>query len=246
MNGRLDDDVWSLAKRSERFVDMTTGEPGMFDTRVRLLYDDAALYIGFEIEDPFPCAALTERDSLIFQENDIEVFIDGGDCYYEFEMNALGTIYEVFFIWRDAFHKGSRFDIPEFDLYAPGVYSFGGDFDRQPAHFWKGTHPRGTRWALTNWDFPGLQSAVAVDGELNAKTPSKGWCAEIAMPWSGMRHLAHGRSLPPRPGDAWRMFFGRFQQLRVGGKEVQAAWCLTPHGVADTHQPEKFSLVEFA
>ena len=63
-----------------------------------------------------PTAAQTERDSLIFHENDVEVFIDGGDCYYEFEINALGTIYEVFFIWRDAYRRGSRFDVPEFDL----------------------------------------------------------------------------------------------------------------------------------
>ena len=56
-------------------------------------------------------AELTERDAIIFQENDIEVFIDGGDCYYEFEMNALGTIYEVFFIWKDAFRRGGRFDV---------------------------------------------------------------------------------------------------------------------------------------
>jgi len=50
---------------------------------------------------------------LIFRENDVEVFIDGGDCYYEFEINALGTIYEVFFIWQDAYKRGGRFDVPE-------------------------------------------------------------------------------------------------------------------------------------
>lgn len=241
----MEDEVWNLAERSALFVDMATGEPAFLETRVAALYDDEALYLGFWVEDPYPRASLTERDSLIFQENDIEVFIDGGDCYYEFEMNALGTVYEVFFIWRDAFQSGDRFDLPEFDLYQDGVYSFGGDFDRQPAHFWKGTHPRGTRWAFATWDFPGLRTAVFVDGTLNSETPSRGWRAQIALPWAGMKHLANGRPLPPLPGDEWRMFLGRFQQVRIAGRELQAAWCLTPHGVADTHQPEKFSRVVF-
>ena len=79
--------------------------PGFLDTRAAALWDDEALYIAFWIEEPFVEARLTQRDSTIFQENDVEVFIDGGDCYYEFEINALNTVYEVFFIWKDAYNK---------------------------------------------------------------------------------------------------------------------------------------------
>ncbi len=67
---------------------MTTGEPGYFDLRRRRRWDDENLYISFSIEEPFPEAYQTERDSIVFVENDVEVFIDGGDCYYEFEINA--------------------------------------------------------------------------------------------------------------------------------------------------------------
>ncbi len=100
INGALAEAAWLKAPKSPRFVDMVTGKPAIFDTRAAALWDDRYLYIGFWIEEPFVEAALVERDSLIFMENDVEVFIDGGDCYYEFEINALGTIYEVFFIWR--------------------------------------------------------------------------------------------------------------------------------------------------
>jgi len=31
--------------------------------------------------------------------------IDGGDTYYEFETNARGTTYQMFYIWRDAYKK---------------------------------------------------------------------------------------------------------------------------------------------
>ena len=88
---------------------MVTGTPGFFDTRAAALWDDENLYIGFWVDEPFVEAHLTQRDSLIFNENDVEVFIDGGDAYYEFEINALGTVYEVFFIWQDAYQRGGRF-----------------------------------------------------------------------------------------------------------------------------------------
>jgi hypothetical protein len=247
LDGSLSDPIWQRAAKSERFVDMATGQPALLDTRCSVLWDDANLYIGFWVEEPFPTARQTERDSLIFRENDIEVFIDGGDCYYEFELNALNTVYEVFFIWRDAFQKGGRFDLPEFDLIEREAYSFGGNFDRTEDHFWRGTNPRGTRWAFLDWDFPGLKTAVAIDGELNNRAvSSKGWTAMLVFPWSGMAHLASGRSLPPKEGDVWNLFLGRFQKLEVGENEVQAAWCMTPHGVYDTHMPEKFTPIQFS
>jgi len=246
VDGKLEHPAWRLAPKSPPFGDMATGEPALLETRAALLWDDDCLYVGFWIEEPYPKAEFTERDSIIFRENDVEVFIDGGDCYYEFEINALGTIYEIFFIWRDAYGRGSRFDMPEFDLIDRKAFSFAGDFDRTPESFWWGTHPRGPRWAFLDWDLPGLRWAVHVDGKLNdPATRSKGWTVEIAFPWRGMGHLAAGRSLPPREGDVWRLFLGRFQNLFVGAKKVQAAWCWSPHGVYDTHQPEKFTRVAF-
>jgi hypothetical protein len=248
VDGRLDDAVWQAATRSPRFVDMVTGEPAWYGTQAAAVWDDENLYVAFWVEEPFVRARLTERDSLIFQENDVELFIDGGDCYYEFEINALGTVYEVFFVWKDSFGKGSRFDSPEFDVHTRKAYTFGGDYDRQARSFWKGTHPRGTRWAFLDWDFPGLRSAVHVDGRINDDSViDRGWTVELALPWSGMGPLANGRAIPPREGDEWRMFFGRFQLLRAGGREIEPhpAWCWTPHGIYDTHRPECFTPIRF-
>jgi len=246
MNGRLDSPAWQRAERSPRFVDMVTGEPGFFGTEAAALWDDEYLYVGFWIEEPFVRARLTERDALIFQESDVEVFIDGGDCYYEFEINALGTIYEVFFIWKDAL---ARFDAVEWDVLRRNALTFGGDYDRQPASFWRGTHPRGLRWAFLDYDMPGLRWATHVDGAINDDSVvDKGWTVEIAFPWSGMKWLANGRSLPPKDGDEWRVFFGRFEALRAGGQEVSPhpAWAWNAHGVYDTHRPECFTRVRFS
>lgn len=228
---------------------MVTGAPAPFDTRAAALWDDENLYIGFWIQEPYVQASLTERDSLVFMENDVEVFIDGGDCYYEFEINALNTIYEVFFIWRDAYTRGSAFDVPEFDLLTRKALSFAGNYDRDGKTFWWGTHPRGARWAFLDWDFPGLRSAVYVDGKLNdPSSADTGWRVELALPWEGMKWLANGRALPPREGDEWRIFFGRFEKLEVGGtlSQPQPAWSWNRHGVLDTHLPEHFTRVCFS
>ena len=246
IDGQLDEPSWQKAVKSPRFGDMVTGEPGWYDTRVATMWDDENLYVGFWIEQPYVEAKLTERDSLIFQEDDAEVFIDGGDAYYEFEINARGTPYEVFFIWRDAMKPGGKFDLAEFDVVKNQALTFGGDYDRQAKTFWRGTNPRGLRWAFLNWDFPMMRAATHVEGKMNDdSSPDKGWTVEVAFPWKGMKHLAAGRSLPPRDGDTWRIFFGRFDLFRRNGQEVDPhpAWVLSPHRAYDTHMPECFPRV---
>jgi hypothetical protein len=248
INGNIDKQIWQDALWSKRFVDMVDGKPGIYNTQTAILWSQTHLYVAFKIEEPFLEASLTERDSIIFLENDVELFIDGGDCYYELEVNALNTVYEVFFVWKDAFTKESNFDIPQFDLYKQNTYTFGGDYDRQGKTFWKGTHPRGIRWAFTDFDMPNLKTAVQLDGTLNDNSDiDKGWSLEIAIPWQSLSFLANGRTLPPTDGDIWQMFLGRFQKLELSGIEVQPhpAMALNSHGIYDTHLPEKWSKIKF-
>lgn len=249
VNGDLTKPAWQRAPRSPRFVDTVTGAPGLYDTRSACLWDNDNLYVAFWVDEPYIEAHLAERDSVIFTENDVELFIDGGDCYYELELNALNTIYEVMFIWRDAYTRGSRFDVSQFDLLERDVHSFAGDYDRQPASFWRGTNPRGSRWAFLDYDLPGLKTAVHIDGVINDNsTPDRGWTAELAIPWQSLTWLADGRALPPEHGDEWRLFFGRFQKLTTSGQEVSPhpAWVWSPHGIYDTHMPEQFPRITFS
>jgi hypothetical protein len=248
IDGDLRKAPWQQAIWSKHFVEIVTGEPGMYHTQVALLWNDTYLYIAFKAEDNFLEARLTERDSIIFQENDLEVFIEGKDCYYELEVNAANTIYEVFFIWKDAYLNDSRFNNPQFDVHHPQAYTFGGDYDRTAASFWKGTHPRGVRWAFTNFDMPGLQTAVQLDGSLNNHTDTDiGWSLEIAIPWISLQLLDAERTIPPADGDIWNMFLGRYQKLDNNGKELypHAAMALNSHGVYDSHLSEKWSRIEF-
>jgi hypothetical protein len=247
IDGRLDKPIWQMVPKSPRFVDVVSGVPAIYDTRSALLWDEDCLYIAFWCEEPFVSAYLTERDSLIFLENDVEVFIDGGDAYYEFELNALGTIYEVFFIWQDAYKHQGRFDVPEFDLVKRKAVSFGGNHDRDRATFWRGSHPRGNRWAFLDWDFPGLQVGVHVDGTINDSTAvDRGWTVELAFPWAGMAWLADGRALPPEDGDTWRLFLGRYEKFNISGEDIHAGWSWNPVGSTDNHFPECFTRIQFS
>ena len=237
IDGHLDESCWLRVPQSPRFADLITGETAKFDTRAAVLWDREYLYIGFWIEEPDVQGNFLRRDSPIYRENDVEVFIAGRDAYYEFEINARNTIYEVFFIWRDAFESGGFASAPEF---AKGRRFNGVGFRN---------HPRGLRQGFFDWDFPGIQTAVQIDGTLNdSSDQDRGWTVELAFPWSGMEWLAKsdGRSLPPQAGDVWRIDFSRFEKLpRRPGRRRTAGWAWSPHGVWDSHIPELFPQVRF-
>jgi hypothetical protein len=158
IDGRLEERCWQLAPASTPFVDIVTGEPAWFDTRVRMLWDDQYLYFGFTAEETHVWGTLTERDSKIYEENDLEIFIAGKDAYYEFEISAHNVIYEVFWIWKDAHHPGGCYwNDPAFDPRTQRTMVL----DGVGGH----VHPRGERWGFLDWDCPGLQHAVHVDGD---------------------------------------------------------------------------------
>jgi len=95
------DPAWECVDWSSDFIDITgrTDLPPWLRTRVKMLWDDTAFYIGAELEEPHLWATLTEHDSVIFQDNDFEVFFDpnSDNCeYFEFEVNALGTTWDLF------------------------------------------------------------------------------------------------------------------------------------------------------
>ena len=51
INGDLTKPLWLKANRSKRFVDMVTGEPGLYDTRASALWNEEFLYIGILAEE---------------------------------------------------------------------------------------------------------------------------------------------------------------------------------------------------
>lgn len=243
VDGRLEEACWKNAQRSPRFVDLISGKTAIHDTRAAVVWDEMYLYVGYWIEEPFLEASLTERDSPIYTNNDVECFVAGEDGYYEFEINSLGTIYEGLFFWKDSYEKLGLGTRPEFDLKKPTLR--GQEFNGVGLT----NHPRGKRWALLGWDFPSAKTAVWLDGTLNDnKDRDRGWTVELAFPWEGFKplNLSKPRSLPPKPGDVWRMDFSRFNQYKAAKPdEDSGGWAWSPHGVWDSHVPECFPFIEF-
>lgn len=100
IDGKLDDTHWQLALWSEAFVDIEGDirpKPAHL-TRMKMMWDEDFFYIGVKLDEPHLWATYTERESVIFHENDIEVFLDpNGDThnYYEWEISALGTLWDL-------------------------------------------------------------------------------------------------------------------------------------------------------
>ena len=82
-----------------------------------MLWDDRFLYIGAELEEPHVWATLTAHDSVIFHDNDFEVFLNpsgDGRNYFEFEINALNTSWDLFLPkpYREGGKADNGWDIP--------------------------------------------------------------------------------------------------------------------------------------
>lgn len=207
IDGRLDEAAWKNAEGTARFVDISgTDFPSpKYLTNVKMLWDDDFFYVAAIMEEPNIRAVLTERDSIIYHDNDFEVFLDpdgDGKNYFEIELNAFNTI---------------------FDLMLDKPYRVGGNF-------------------FTQWDCPGLLTAVSCDGTINDDSDKdSGVIVEMAIP---RKALALNFDNPLKAGKYWRVNFSRVEWLKKGGPEENWVW--SPTGKIDMHMPERWGYVFFA
>ena len=85
VDGFLNESVWELVEWSDPFTDITGYEnvQPYLDTRVKMLWDDNNFYIAAELLEPHLWGSITQRDNVIFKDNDFEVFIDpDGDNHH--------------------------------------------------------------------------------------------------------------------------------------------------------------------
>lgn len=244
IDGDIHKEVWKDAKWSERFVDVIGNVPSVYDTRAAMLYSDEYLYFAFYGESPYPKASMKNRNDLLWFDNDIEVFIAGEETYYELQVNAYNTIYEAFYIWNDAYKANPKYmEDPRFDIVANDARVFGGNHDRHGLNFWKGSHPRGNRYAFLNYQMEGLETKAYVDGHLNDDTKvSNAVNYEIKIPWSSLKDIIDE---VPQDGDTMQIFLARYENLRINGEITAVGWSWDYIGSDDNHYPEKFTTVSF-
>jgi len=101
IDGDVDEQIWQQAKWTNDFVDIEGNlkpKPPL-QTNVKMLWDDSCLYIAARIYDPHVWAKFKNHDEVVYRENDFELFVDPlntGHQYYEIEVNALNTIFDLF------------------------------------------------------------------------------------------------------------------------------------------------------
>ena len=100
VDGALSDTAWAAAPWTDDFTDIEgSRKPApSLRTRAKMLWDDEYFYIAAELTEPHLWANLTQRDAVIFHDDDFEVFIDpdgDGRQYAELEMNALNTVWDL-------------------------------------------------------------------------------------------------------------------------------------------------------
>ena len=103
IDGKMDEANWGEAAFTDYFVDIegpSKPQPP-YKTRAKMLWDDQYLYVLADLEEPHVWGYQTKRDATIYHENDFEMFIKPSALtpqYGEFEMNACGTPWDLFFM----------------------------------------------------------------------------------------------------------------------------------------------------
>jgi hypothetical protein len=98
IDGIANEQDWNHSLYSDYFIDIEGVKEPKYDTRFKMLWDDTFIYVYAELEEPYIWGDLTERDAIIYHNNDFEVFIDPtgtGMNYGEVEINALGTVFDL-------------------------------------------------------------------------------------------------------------------------------------------------------
>ena len=100
IDGKATEESWAKASWTKDFVDIEGVLKPLpnLKTNVKMVWDEQALYIYAKLEEPHIWAKLKQRDTVIFYDDDFEIFIDpDGDShnYYEIEVNALNTVWDL-------------------------------------------------------------------------------------------------------------------------------------------------------
>jgi uncharacterized repeat protein (TIGR03806 family) len=122
VDGKADEPAWAKAQVIDRFTLPWLGEagrPAKTATKARLLWDRENVYFFAEMDDADIYADVTEHDGVTWDNDVFELFFKPADDkpgYYEFQVNAAGTIMDMFLPRRGSggyqrFKKDGEFHI---------------------------------------------------------------------------------------------------------------------------------------
>ena len=236
LDGKIHKPFWENVPFTGDFLDISGPDfpTPRFRTRAKMCWDDENLYIAALLEGPEIWANITKRDSVMYYDNDFEVFVDpssSGHNYMELEMNAFNTQWDLMLThpYRDGGRSISCWDIPGVET---AVY-IEGEVNNPTADnkFWS-----------VEIKLPFKPLMETYRKELNPADLERCYPPRKA----------------PRAGEFWRMNFSRVQWLvdvvdgayrkRTGadGKWLpEDNWVWAATGLIDIHMPECWGFVFF-
>ncbi|EON78863.1 hypothetical protein ADIS_0760 [Lunatimonas lonarensis] len=220
IDGKLDDTYWQLAPWSEAFVDIEGDirpKPAHL-TRMKMMWDEDFFYIGVKLNEPHIWATYTQREAVIFHENDIEVFLDpNGDThnYYEWEINALGTLWDLLLTkpYKDGGKPLNGWNINDFEyaVHVEGTLNDPSNID----DYW--SVEMAIPWASLSYGVP-------KDGQQWRINFSRvQWQLEVA-------DNSYQKVINPETGKAF----------------PEDNWVWSPQGVINMHVPDRWGFVQFS
>jgi hypothetical protein len=221
IDGNLKDAAWAVVPWTDAFVDIEGDKKPKprFRTRVKMLWDDTALYIAAELEEPHIWATLKEHDSVIFRDNDFEVFLDpDGDnhLYGELELNALNTTWDLL-LTKPYKDSGRAINAWEIDGLKTAVKIDGTLND--PRDKDKG-------WTVEiQWSWKGLRELVNQKSTPIPPRDGDQWRINFSrVEWD--TEIVDGKYKKTNP--------------------VEHNWVWAPQGVIDMHRPEHWGYLQFS
>lgn len=237
IDGDITKPFWSNIPWSSDFVDIATSTTPQYTTRMKVQWDQNYLYVAAYLEEPHIWGTLTQHNSIIYQDNDFEIFVDTNGSnhnYKELEINALGTT------WSLLLNK---------------PYDDGGVEDS------KRVNP------ITGYDMePEIHSAVQIyprgnDSINNPSVQNTHWTVEVALPISKLM-LHNPLAKLPDDGVYWRVNFSRVQwaydvfnkkyikrkccqSCAIPGTEAEDNWVWAKQGQVAMHLPERWGILQF-
>jgi hypothetical protein len=224
-DGILNEPDWSKAEWSEDFVDIT-GNPILkpsLRTRLKMLWDDDNLYIAAELTEPNIWATILKRDEVIFHDNDFEIFLDpdgNGLNYYEIEVNALGTIWDLMLTKA---YKDHGVPINSWDLKGlkTGIHINGSLNDPSRPD---------TSWIVEM----ALPIAELMHGKKTVSKPSEG--VQWRVNFSRVEWKTEVRG----------SFYSKINDPKTGEPLPEQNWVWSPMGEIAMHIPERWGWLEFS
>ena len=219
IDGDITEDAWKAAPWSEDFADIEgDAKPKpTYRTRMKMLWDEKALYIAAELKEPHVWATITKHDEVIFQDPDFEVFIDpDGDNhnYAEMELNAKNTTWDLL-LTKPYLDGGKAINAWEATGLKTAVKVQGTINDPSDTD---------TGWTVEiAWPWEGLKEIA--NGNFPPK-PGDTWRINFSRV-------------------EWDIEIKDGKYSKVKGKP-EHNWVWSPQGVIDMHRPERWGVVQFS